>query len=215
MLVFFSWLQLLQSRRNRRIKVAGVDRRPDAQRLGAQFARLVVGRAHAHLEVGLPPRQIVDPPEVEHGDRKHKDGEPGQRSVHGTFVVERAGREVDPSIHGPRVLGVRAQRQRDAQGWNRRLHGARRPGRAGDGRDRPARVDYFSGDPEAFLNVAPHLCGERASRRTADDDTGEAAAAETILVVHRRLMDQFPEVAVAVSAAMTEEDHVVAPENRQ
>ena len=83
-------------------------------------------------------------------------------------------------------------------------------------RGRPE-VDRLDDHPDALLDHPAEPLGLVGPDhgRAGEHDLPEAAAAETIFVIHRGLVDEVGKIADAAGAPVPEEDHVIVADHRQ
>ena len=143
-----------------------------------------------------------------------------ERDVHGALVVERTRRKVGPQHHAtcPAEDGAtgrsRSRTPTGAASASSRL-GARADAIAH--RRGGSHVDEFDPSADALLDAAtqPLRLFGAGHRRAGEHDAREAAAAEPILVIHRRLVDEVGEVALGAQRPIAEEDEIAAAHDRE
>ena len=78
------------------------------------------------------------------------------------------------------------------------------------GFDRPLQTLLEAAAQFFDVGVLTRVCAGRAGEK----DAREAGALQPVLVIHRRLVDQIGERALAFGAAVPEEDEMPSPQNR-
>ena len=184
----------------------------------SRLAREIVGRrpvlAHCGGQHGVLPRQPHDLDEVRDRQAEDHQRHEADREVDGALVVERTRRQVGAQHH--------ATRPADTPGRSR----SSTPTGAASASSSPglalmrsrivaaALTSSSSTRPPTRSSSAPaQALGlvDSRHRRAGEHDAREAAAAEPVLVIHRRLVDEVREVAFPAERAVAEEHEVAAP----